>query len=407
MSLKTLYQGSVKNILGPLRLEAGSGEPVAAVLFEYTDAYSVFDWGRMPDALPGKGAALATLAADWFERLEKASEWTEFLASKEALELTRSNRYGSAFIEFGEELKRDGLRTHYLGVMCDPADQVSGTLSRVAALNAPAGKLAVREVSAVRPEAGTVLGRAVHDYTLTRQSPLPRLVPLEIVFRFSLPEGSSFPERVARDPDYLKSLGLTSKDAVAGARFGFPVMELFTKLEPSDRILPLSEAVAISGFAPSLLQEILLKTAWTAGFVRWIAARAGVELADGKFEWGVDRAGRPILVDAIGPDELRLLKDGVQLSKEFLRLYYRGSPWYKALAKAKEQANCQGVSDWKMIFSESPPQLPTAHREVASQLYPALTNALTGRQWFPQAWPLSEVVAKIRALPMNPERSRT
>ncbi|HEX3853011.1 MAG TPA: hypothetical protein VHW01_18740, partial [Polyangiaceae bacterium] len=58
-----IYRGSVKDLKGPVRARTGT-EPVNAVIFDYTDAYSVFDWGRMPDALARKGEALAVLAAD-------------------------------------------------------------------------------------------------------------------------------------------------------------------------------------------------------------------------------------------------------------------------------------------------------------------------------------------------------
>ena len=39
------------------------GGPVPGVVFDYSDAYSVFDWGRMPDTIPGKGSALACVPA--------------------------------------------------------------------------------------------------------------------------------------------------------------------------------------------------------------------------------------------------------------------------------------------------------------------------------------------------------
>ena len=87
------------------------------VIFEYTDAYSVFDWGKMPDALARKGEALAVLAADWFEKLERPETWKEFSRSPEALGLRKGNRFGSAFNELGEELQKHGLRTHYLGAV--------------------------------------------------------------------------------------------------------------------------------------------------------------------------------------------------------------------------------------------------------------------------------------------------
>ena len=39
----------------------------------------------MPDLLAQKGEALAVLAADFFESLEKPAEWQEFSKSSEAL----------------------------------------------------------------------------------------------------------------------------------------------------------------------------------------------------------------------------------------------------------------------------------------------------------------------------------
>ena len=54
---KTIYTGSVKN----LHVKQKPTDTKAGVyIFEFTDDYSVFDYGKMPDPLPGKGAALAT-----------------------------------------------------------------------------------------------------------------------------------------------------------------------------------------------------------------------------------------------------------------------------------------------------------------------------------------------------------
>ena len=80
------------------------GHVSTAVIFDYTDAYSVFDWGRMPDELAGKGASLAIIAADWFEKLERPETWKEFLKSEGAQALKRGNRFGSKFDELGEKL---------------------------------------------------------------------------------------------------------------------------------------------------------------------------------------------------------------------------------------------------------------------------------------------------------------
>src|SRR6185312_16045357 len=106
--------------------------------------------------------------------------------------------------------------------------------------------------------------------------------------------------------------------------------------------LSFGEAVAISGITPEYLQEILFRTAWVAGWVKSVCTRAGLELADGKLEWALDRDGL-VLVDAIGPDELRILRGGTQLSKEFLRTHYRSTPWYGAVVQAKREANQRGT----------------------------------------------------------------
>lgn len=57
-----LYQGSVKNVRG---LAAD-----ASLVFEYSDRYSVFDWGEMPDQITGKGAALNLMGYAFFRYLE-------------------------------------------------------------------------------------------------------------------------------------------------------------------------------------------------------------------------------------------------------------------------------------------------------------------------------------------------
>ncbi len=351
--LPLIYRGSVKDLKGPITVEGK-----AAVVFEYTDAYSVFDWGRMPDLLPRKGEALAMIAAHWFEKLASAETWREFSKTSEALALRKGNRFGSAFNEIGEELQRSGLATHFL----------RAEFPR---------RLVVRQVSVVRPVTSTVLGKSLSDYYPTRNAPAPRLVPLEVVFRFSAPPGSSFLERTQVEP---------------GTKWDFPVLELFTKLESTDRLVSLSEALAISGLEAGQLQTLLLKTAWVAAWLKWACARVGLECADGKLEWGISENGECFLVDAIGPDELRLLKGDVQISKEFLRAYYRATSWYEAVKRAKSE----GGSDWKRLVQEAPPSLPERERELATQVYLSLANALTGKMCFPEAWPLDRVIQKVR-----------
>lgn len=413
MSYNVLYRGSVKDVRGPVELMTGGGGPggpavVSGVIFDYTDAYSVFDWGRMPDAIPRKGAALALIAAEWFERIERGDTWKEFSRSPDAIALRRGNRFGSLFNEIGEELQAAGVRTHYVGVLAETAGsplQAPGPVlwpGALAAAQRPTRHLAVRQVAVIKPAFQTILGRSIPNYLPTHNALPPKLIPLEVVFRFSVPEGSSLLER-ARDPGYLASIGFGDSRIEPGARWEFPVLEIFTKLEPSDRPLSLTEALAISGLGGDQMQRMLLKTAWVAGYLRSICARRSIELADGKLEWAVSEDGGIFLVDAVGPDELRLLKDGVQLSKEFLRIHYRQTSWYRNVMRARELAQKQGIAEWKKFVGDQPPPLSPQFRELASNLYMSLANELTGRNWFPEAWSLARVVEGIQQIQAQKE----
>ncbi len=372
-SLPLLYRGSVKDLRGPLEAQG-----VRAVVFDYSDAYSVFDWGRMPDLIPGKGRALARLASYWLSELERPAAWQDLSRTSTALALRRGARQGGVFNDLGERLQAEGLRTHLLPSLP----------------NMPDNQLLVRAVEVRKPAVSSVLGREVYDYSVLHSVAPPRLIPLEVIFRFSMPEGSSLSGRVRANPDYLTSIGFVGASAVLGSRWDFPVLEMFTKLENSDRVLGLQEASLISGISCARLEEMLLMTAWVAGFLRERAERIGVELADGKFEWALDEKGGLMLVDAIGPDEVRLLKDGVQLSKEFLRLHYRSSPWYEAVRASKERALQTGTSDWKRQVTVTPAPLPPALREITSQLYMGLTAEFLGEA---APVPLERLVEKIRA----------
>ncbi len=379
-SLSTLYRGSVKDVRGPV-----SAGGIPAVIFDYSDAFSVFDWGRMPDLLTQKGAALATLGAWIFEKLEDPATWREFSRSKEAFALRRGNRFGGLLNEIGEALQADGLRTHYLGVR-DGKAGITDLATLRAQAAPPPREMVVKHVSVLRPQMTQILGESVPDYrtpdlptTAAKLQPeFPRLVPLEVVFRFMAPEGSSWRER-ATPPDNF-------------GPWEFPVLESFTKLESRDRLLAQSEALALSGLVGPELQRLYFLTAWVGAYLKSVFAQAGLDLADGKLEWAITEKRELFLVDAIGPDELRLQVDGVPLSKEFLRKFYRRTDWYRQVSAAKTDAN------WKQTVTEGPPALPSEYQEAASQLYQVLANRVTGTSWFKDSWSLDRLVTSVREL---------
>lgn len=304
-----MYEGSVKRIFAT--------DAPAHLVFEFTDDYSVFDWGKMPDTIPQKGQGLAKLMAVLFERLE--------------------NR---------------GVKTHFRGF-----DGGRNVL--------------VEKIGVYRPERITEGGR--NYYTYPKSMERPYLIPLEVVFRFEVCAGSSFIKRHA------------DKHYQVGHRFEKPYIEMFTKLEDKDRPLSNEEALKISGLTTAQFEEVIWKTSEVALILQTWFADKGIRLMDGKLEWGLFSDGEVILVDAIGPDEMRLEKNGMQLSKEVLREFYRATSWYTDLEKAKEEGETKGYADWKSLVKNPPPPLPPRLKELVSEMYLALVNDISEEAVFPCA----------------------
>jgi len=73
--------------------EPATADSLGRGRFVFTDAYSVFDWGQMPDAIPRKGASLCAMGAFNFELLEtRASRPTTGASRIPAGTLTRARR---------------------------------------------------------------------------------------------------------------------------------------------------------------------------------------------------------------------------------------------------------------------------------------------------------------------------
>jgi phosphoribosylaminoimidazole-succinocarboxamide synthase len=381
-ALPLLYSGSVKEVRGR--------EGRDPYVFEFSNRYSIFDWGEMPDALAGKGEALAVAGDLFFRELGKSwSGWQVPTAYPEdwSRSLTASPVLGA--------LRKSGLRHHSLGLVDEGlAPLPPGAHSRF---------LAVKALQ--RPPAVSSLkdGQVAWDYSAYKSRPDSALVPLEVVFRFGAPEGSSFLERVERDPGYSRAFGFLEKPK-AGEWFPFPIVEFFTKLEPTDRFLSREEAMEVAALSREEIDELTALTLLLALRLKDFFSPLSLALWDGKFEFsflpgeGGKRSFQ--LVDSIGPDELRLLgPGGIHFSKEFLRRVYRGTPWYEAVGKAKSLAKERGETDWKSIcrfeLKQEPTLLPPAALDAARLLYPVLAEALAqdflGKSIYPGLPSVSEL----------------
>jgi phosphoribosylaminoimidazole-succinocarboxamide synthase len=317
--------------------------------FRFTDAYSVFDWGEMPDAVPNKGAALCTMGAFNFTLLEV-----------------------------------NEVPTHYRGVVVD------GEVRSLAEVDAPPAEMAV--TLGRRPPLPH--GADGYDYDAYHEAAgTTHVVPLEVVFRNAVPPASSLRDRYAP-----REAGLDRETWPEGTvDLPDPLVEFSTKFEAQDRYLDRSEAERVAGAADLDLVETL------AGAVNHVltdrAADRGLTHLDGKIEVLYDDGAHRVADVAGTFDENRYTYDGQPISKEVLRQHHRThqSEWVEAVKAAKRAAREAGTDDWRARCERSPAPLPGAVVRAAGDLYAAGVNRYTEERWF-DAPALDEAVSAVRAL---------
>lgn len=377
--MKAVYHGSVKDLY---RTDDHK------MIFLFSDRYSVFDWGEMPDHLTYKGQSLTRIAHLFFNLLSDSHFWR-----------TLDNGLITSESLLFERFCVHGLPHHYIGPVLK-----DGSPSEVE--NEVCG-LKVEEVKVLRP----VYTKETHKYNYSeyQSQPTDALVPLEMIFRFGITEGSSILER-AQDHDYLASLGLSASDLVPNAVFESPIIEFSTKLEERDRYLTYVQAQDISGMTNEEWSELLETVALVGLAIKKIWSMANINCIDGKIEMAFmtgENHRQFKLVDSIGPDELRLQYNGIELSKECLRTYYRKDrEWFSSLKTAKLKADERGEKDWKKIALEIHPNgplpLPKNMKTTIEMLYRSLCKELFHKHFHSDidssAWSLDKLVHSLRGL---------
>jgi phosphoribosylaminoimidazole-succinocarboxamide synthase len=312
----------------------------------------VFDWGKMPDEIPDKGASLCSMGAFNFELLEA-----------------------------------EGVPTHYRGVVSEsqrasdsravePRDDFgTGEVVALSDADQPPTEMAI-DLTQV-PELPRE-GRE-YDYDAFHAAAGDNyLIPLEVVFRNSVPVGSSLRRRT--DP---ADHGLDFEEWPDGVvQLEEPIVEFSTKYEESDRYLSRAEANRIAGTAD--LAELEAVAREVNRVVTERAAEAELVHEDGKIEClyfdGEIRVG-----DVVGTfDENRFTFHGQQVSKEFVRQYHKRTQpeWVEAVDAAKREAEKNDIADWKSLCEASPEPLGGEVIKAASDLYAAGTNAYIDRDLF-------------------------
>ena len=365
-----LYRGSVKNVRGEVSAKS--------LVFEFSDRYSVFDWGEMPDQLNDKGLSLALMGKSFFQFLENPLSWKKLFSSK-ALSDAFSADYLKALENSAQYIEycKNGLK-HHAQYLTTPE-------------NLPI--MTVQNIKVLRP--AETNNR--YDYSAYVSRPVETLVPLEIIFRLGLPQGNSLSKRLGEDLSKWRAFGFESIP-----EFGMlktPAIDFSTKLERGDRYLDYVEAQKIAGINDEEWINLQQMTHLIALNLYNFHHELGLKLIDGKLEMafvsGNESHRNFMLVDSIGIDELRLHYKDKSFSKEFLRESYKDSAWYDALEKSKKESLISGV-DFKTICLEkyhlAPEALSPKILERAQSVYKSYANAVTqkvfGQKYFSEDFSL-------------------
>jgi phosphoribosylaminoimidazole-succinocarboxamide synthase len=304
--------------------EPTADEPGVGI-FEFTDDYSVFHYGKMPDRIPGKGEAICRMAVANFELLEE-----------------------------------NGIETHFRRYL--PPNRIEFTLVR-----------------ALDP-ADEAIAVGTGNY----------MIPLQVVYRNTLPPGASVFRRLEAGTVTLEELGLHATPE-PGDELEMPLVEFTTKREEIDRFVTPEEALEIAGLRPEELQRIRETTLAIDALLTERAAAIGLEQADGKVEYGMLAPGQIVLVDNAGtPDENRFMLGGFHIGKQVMRDYYLQHDLER---EVQEWASAgRPRSSWP-----EPPRLPMGFVVPISNMYKAFCEAWTGeRIW--GAPSLQETVESVQLL---------
>lgn len=327
--------GSVKDLQ---TLKIPKDDEMGIGRFVFSDRYSVFDWGEMPDHIPNKGAALCLMGAYCFERAEEK-----------------------------------GIQTHYRGLV-----KGDGTLLRIDEIEEPTSMMEVSLVRVIRP----IFNTGEYDYSVFTPELKNFLIPLEVIYRNGLPEGSSIFRRLERGDISYTDLGLDHYPK-SGEKLATPILDVSTKLEEKDRYITWKEAQDMVKLRNEELDEIKRVLSNVNSLITETARKTNLINEDGKMELAYGSNRELMLVDVIGTlDECRFTYNEMHVSKEIARQFYKTTKWYNDVEDAKKIAKIQRIRDWKKLCRSKPQNLDPELKGIISQIYMSTANAFLEKDVF-------------------------
>jgi phosphoribosylaminoimidazole-succinocarboxamide synthase len=277
--------------------------------FRFTDQISVFD-KIIPSLIPRKGESLCRTSAYWFQ-------------------LAKSN----------------GMDTHFLGM---PAPN----------------EMDVKRI------------RQVKKLDMPDSERKNVMLPLEFICRHFV--AGSMWDRLKSGKVDKKDLGIEGEPEY-GMRLPEPLFEVTTKFEEFDRSIQFREAIGSLGLRKEELESARDMALKMDSIIAGEVEPRGLLHVDGKKEFALGAEGQLMLIDTFGTlDEDRFWDAGayaqgrfVELSKEYVRQYYRGTGYHEALMEARELKQAE----------PDIPELPLQMIEDTAELYAKLFERITGQRF--------------------------
>ena len=279
--------------------------------FAYTDHISVFD-KIIPSMIPHKGETLCRTAKYWFNLLTK-----------------------------------EGINNHFIS---EPSKD----------------RMDVKRVQIIR------------DYSKIDQNTKNYLIPLEVICRYyaagslldRLKSGKVKPEDLGFEPGH---------EVKKGEKLPKPFVECTTKLEATDMNLTTEEAKKMAGLTDEEYDNIVATTLRIDEIIAREAGKRNLIHCDGKKEYAFDKDRKLMVIDTFGTldedrwwDAEEYAKGNiVELSKEFVRQYYRETGYHKALYDARDKG-------------EAEPDIPALPQDIVdrvSKLYVDMYERITGEKF--------------------------
>ncbi len=202
------------------------------------------------------------------------------------------------------------------------------------------------------------------------------LIPLEFIVRYYL--AGSLYERIKRGKADYHQLGFKSLPAY-GEKLPEPFFEITTKFEKYDRKVNIQEAMKIGGLDKNEIIEIRELIYHIDDMMQKEVGKRNLIHVDGKKEFALGEEREIYVVDTFGTmDEdrwwdMKNYQEGkiVELSKEFVRQYYKEIGYYDKLTYARQL----GISE---------PDIPPLPQEVIKKvqiLYRDMFFRITGQRF--------------------------